>query len=87
MHHAGDCSWCPVLPPRLRALHSHWLLRSADAILLRGLRFDEREVSFVVFENVQSYTERQGSGTLVVEVPSALCKMSAVRVTPAAAKH
>ena len=79
---AGDCSWCAALPPRLRDLHSHWLLRSERAVLLRGVRFDEREVSFVILDRVPSYTAPQGgSGTLVVEVPSALRKRSAVRVS------
>ena len=36
--------WAGEFPKRLRALHSHWLARGEEAIVIRGVNFRERGV-------------------------------------------
>jgi len=43
---AGD--WTGTLPSRLRSMHSHWLLRDRNIVLVRGIGFNDRDVSFVI---------------------------------------
>lgn len=44
----GIISWGNELPTRLKEMHSHWLYREQQAIVLRGILFDERDISFIV---------------------------------------
>jgi hypothetical protein len=40
--------WAEELPTRLKRMHSHWLSRDNNAIVLRGKAFFERDVSFIL---------------------------------------
>ncbi|CAM9957051.1 unnamed protein product, partial [Ectocarpus sp. 4 AP-2014] len=42
-----DGSWAKELPVRLRRMHSHWLCRDQNAIVLRSIEFSARHVFFV----------------------------------------
>ena len=81
-HYAGDCSWCHTLPLRLRSLHSHWLLRSRGAVVLRGVSFDQRAISFVLITGMQAATAGGKALLQIIEVPSKLANLSAVRSCP-----
>jgi hypothetical protein len=41
-------SWARDLPIRLKSMHSHWLLRESNLIALRGIHFEDRDVSFLI---------------------------------------
>ena len=43
-----EFSWAIDLLIRLKSMHSHWLLRESSLIILRGIRFDDRDVSFLI---------------------------------------
>ncbi|CAM9896127.1 unnamed protein product, partial [Ectocarpus fasciculatus] len=45
LHHGG--SWAKELPVRLRSMHSHWLCRDHNAVVLRSIDFSTRHVFFV----------------------------------------
>ncbi|KAL7472894.1 hypothetical protein ACHAXS_014340 [Conticribra weissflogii] len=40
--------WGRELPMRLKVMHSHWLLREERVIVVRGVRFDVRDISFLI---------------------------------------
>ena len=42
----GD--WAGALPIRLRLMHSHWLLRDRNLVLVRGIDYFNRDVSFAI---------------------------------------
>jgi hypothetical protein len=42
----GVLTWGSQLPVRLREMHSHWLCREQNTVLLRGKLFHDRDVSF-----------------------------------------
>ena len=44
-------AWGGELPIRLQQMHSHWLCRSKNAIVLRGTRFDQRSVHFILMHS------------------------------------
>ena len=41
-------SWAIDLPKRLKNMHSHWLYRDSNLIVLRGISFNDRDVSFLI---------------------------------------
>ena len=41
-------SWAGELKPRLQQMHSHWLNRQQDIIVLRGRAFYDRQISFLL---------------------------------------
>lgn len=41
-------SWAMDLPIRLKSMHSHWLLRVSNLIVLRDVCFKDRNVSFLI---------------------------------------
>lgn len=45
---AESCDWCPALPGRLKVMHSHWLSRSRNAVVLRGALYSDRGVHFLL---------------------------------------
>jgi hypothetical protein len=40
--------WSNDIPPRLTSMHSHWLQRDKQLIVLRGIHFHDRNVSYLV---------------------------------------
>lgn len=40
--------WSKDIPPRLTHMHSHWLHRDKQLIVLRGIQFNDRNVSYLV---------------------------------------
>ena len=47
----GVGAWGGELPIRLQQMHSHWLCRSKNTIVLRPTRFDRRAVEFVLMHS------------------------------------
>ena len=47
----GVGAWGGELPIRLQQMHSHWLCRSMDTMVLRPVRFDQRSVQFIVMQS------------------------------------
>lgn len=43
-----DTGWASELPVRLRQLHSHWVIRARQLVLLRGISFRDRGIDFIV---------------------------------------
>eukprot|EP00956_Cyclotella_meneghiniana_P007278 scaffold9913_cov36-Cyclotella_meneghiniana.AAC.17 len=41
-------NWSIDIPPRLTNMHSHWLCRDKHLIVLRGIGFRERNISYIV---------------------------------------
>ena len=41
-------SWAMDLPIRLKSMHSHWLIRESNLIVLRDVCFKDRNVSFLI---------------------------------------
>lgn len=41
-------NWSTDIPPRLTNMHSHWLCRDKHFIVLRDIRFNDRNISYVV---------------------------------------
>ena len=64
---ADDCEWCSELPARLKALHSHWLSRKRGVVLLRGTRFSDRRVRFVM--RLGARNASGGPAATLYEVP------------------
>uniref|UniRef100_A0A7S1C6A7 ubiquitinyl hydrolase 1 n=2 Tax=Bicosoecida sp. CB-2014 TaxID=1486930 RepID=A0A7S1C6A7_9STRA len=73
-----DHNWCPDLPVRLRELHGHWLDRRSRRVVLRGVRFSDREERHVVEVGVS------GVPTIVCRSPLALKRWGAGRLVLAA---
>ena len=48
-------SWCADLPVRLRELHSHWLCRELNVIVLRPVDFRGREIGFVIWLDAEPF--------------------------------
>ncbi|CAN0484219.1 unnamed protein product, partial [Discosporangium mesarthrocarpum] len=44
----NDGDWAKDLPVRLRHMHSHWLCRDLDVVVLRPVGFQQRETDFVI---------------------------------------
>eukprot|EP00892_Ulva_mutabilis_P000058 jgi/Ulvmu1/10052/UM059_0102.1 len=44
----GHCKWAPDLPARLKLMHSHWLSRSENVIVLRGKSSSDRRTQFLL---------------------------------------
>lgn len=41
-------SWSNNIPPRLTKMHSHWLYRDRNLIILRGISFENRNISYLI---------------------------------------
>ena len=41
-------TWAVEMPIRLKQMHSHWLLRDGPLIVLRGISFKDRDISFLI---------------------------------------
>ena len=89
---ADDCGWCSELPARLKALHSHWLSRKRGVVLLRGTRFSDRRVHFVM--RLGARNASGGPAATLYEVPDrvtndikvcSLLRMSVKKATGCAA--
>lgn len=40
--------WGQDLPTRLKVMHSHWLLHKKRVVLVRGIQFDDCDISFLI---------------------------------------
>jgi hypothetical protein len=47
----GVEAWGGELPVRLQQMHSHWICRSMNTVVLRRTRFDRRAVQFILIHN------------------------------------
>lgn len=45
-----DSSWGQDLPTRLRTMHSHWICRETNTILLRGIQYHQRDIFFLLLK-------------------------------------
>ena len=52
-------SWALDIPPRLRSMHSHWLYRESNIIVLRDVSFKDRNISFLVQLKAKIFAEGQ----------------------------
>lgn len=75
MLRAGDCEWCPHLPARLKKLHSHWLCRAENVVLLRGQAYDDRGICYIM--RLCPSEMAPGYDADVFEVPARFHKASA----------
>ncbi|CAM9398568.1 unnamed protein product [Choristocarpus tenellus] len=46
LEHDGD--WCKDLPVRLRSMHSHWLSREHNTVVLRPIGYERHETDFII---------------------------------------
>jgi hypothetical protein len=46
-----QAQWNASLPVRLREMHSYWLCRERGVLVLRGVSFRKRDISFLVLVN------------------------------------
>ena len=44
----SERSWSENLPARLQSMHSHWLSRKHGVVLLRGHKYNDRRVEFIL---------------------------------------
>lgn len=45
---AAGCEWAPELPARLQQMHSHWQSFTKQAIVLRGISYNDRRTHFLM---------------------------------------
>lgn len=70
---ADDCAWCAALPGRLKHMHSHWLSRALGAVVLRGVRYSDRSVHFVLAAAAPTAGAGVASGPMLCHcVPSSM---------------
>lgn len=69
---AAGCKWAPELPVRLKQMHSHWQSFTKQAVVLRGISYNDRSTHFLMtidsgFDHVIGHTR---------SIEQACCKMT-----------
>lgn len=73
MPHAGNCEWCPILPPRLKQLYSHWICRAEHVVLFRGRAYHDRTIRYIM--RLGASESGTGYAGEILEVPARLGKL------------